>query len=76
MFLCTGPATKYEFTIRGFTKKREGIATVPIVVKTDTTSPSPPEITNVTCVGKSRDHLGDGDNDDDTGSSAPPETGL
>ncbi|XP_040572850.2 putative receptor-type tyrosine-protein phosphatase mosPTP-1 isoform X2 [Lepeophtheirus salmonis] len=45
------PATKYKFTLRAFTKKREGPASDDLIVYTDTAPPSSPRIQNITCYG-------------------------
>ena len=45
------PYTKYRFTIRAFTKRREGPTSEALVVITDTEAPSPPRVTNITCHG-------------------------
>ena len=45
------PATNYEFTVRGFTNKREGGDSNPLLVDTDTANPSPPVISVLNCTG-------------------------
>ena len=52
------PATPYEFSVLGFTPKREGVMTDVVQVVTDTAKPSPPIITNVNCTGNKLSECG------------------
>ena len=48
------PATRYQFTVRGFTAKREGGSSNTVTVETDTDKPSSPTITTANCTGSSK----------------------
>ena len=47
----TESATEYELSVSGFTSKRTGSLSRPLLVTTDTAKSSPPLITDVNCTG-------------------------
>ena len=47
----TESATEYELSVSGFTSKRTGSLSRPLLVTTDTAKSSPPLITEVNCTG-------------------------